>query len=334
MKKLVFLLILVSCKETIKDDFQSGLTLSFGSCNNQSMKNTLFKEVLKNNPSTFIWGGDIIYSDTDNSSILDTNFKNYKQDSIYTDFASKINIIGTWDDHDYGVNDGGFENPIKNEAQQIFLDFLNVSKNDKRRNQEGIYSVKTIEKDSNSVKIILLDTRFFRTQLTKDPTGEKRYIPNEYGTGTMLGEKQWQWLESELKTSESAFNVIVSSIQFLSIEHGYESWGTMPHEVDKLKNMILKTQARNVIILSGDRHISEISKSNMGKFKYPLIDFTSSGMTHAYNDFPGEENPFRVSNVIKQNNFGLLQFDFDNNQVLFEIRGENNIVLEQFTQQY
>jgi len=25
----------------------------------------------------------------------------------------KVNIIGTWDDHDYGLNDGDSTNPIK-----------------------------------------------------------------------------------------------------------------------------------------------------------------------------------------------------------------------------
>ena len=33
-------------------------------------------------------------------------------------------MIATWDDHDYCVNDGGAENPVKNESKQLMLDFF------------------------------------------------------------------------------------------------------------------------------------------------------------------------------------------------------------------
>jgi len=339
MKKIVLILLLIitSCqkkeakKEIKKSKFKVDLVLSFGSCNNQNIENKLFKEILKNKPEAFIWGGDIIYSDTDKPQVLATNFKKFKEDSTYKNFAKKTKILGTWDDHDYGINDGGYENPIKQEAQHILLDFLDVPKNDKRREQEGVYYSETIKKDNNTIKIILLDTRYFRTELTKDPTGKKRYIPTT--KGTMLGKTQWQWLEKELETSTAEFNIIVSSIQFLSNKHGFETWGNMPNEVEKLKNIILKTKAKNTIILSGDRHIAEISKIKIGN-KKPLIDFTSSGLTHAYTGFTEEENPFRINKVVHEINFGLLKFDFKNKKVLFEIRGSENKILETFTQQY
>ena len=329
------MLSVVSCKKELAiTEFNPDLTISFGSCNNQRIQNKLFDDIVKNNPEIFIWGGDIIYSDTDKPSVLATNFQKFKQDSTYQQFLKKVKVIGTWDDHDYGLNDGGFENPIKEEAKQTFLDFFDVQKQDKRREQEGVYSSTMIKKDSNSIKIILLDTRYFRTKLTIDPTGEKRYIPNKYGEGAMLGETQWNWLSNELTNSTANYNIIISSIQFLSKEHGFEAWGNMPHEVSRLQKLILKSKAKNTIILSGDRHIAEISKTNIGEFYYPLIDFTSSGLTHAYTSFSGEENSFRVSNVIYEINFGILKFDFKANQVLFEIRGKDNVLLEQFKQQY
>jgi alkaline phosphatase D len=33
-------------------------------------------------------------------------------------------VIGIWDDHDYGVNNGGRESQIKNIAREIYLDFI------------------------------------------------------------------------------------------------------------------------------------------------------------------------------------------------------------------
>jgi alkaline phosphatase D len=332
---IIFTFLLLSCKQPLKkNEFNNDLIISFGSCNNQRIQNELFDDIVKNKPAIFIWGGDIIYSDTDNPLVLANNYQQFKQDSTYQQFLKKVKVVGTWDDHDYGLNDGGFENPIKEEAKHLFLDFFNVPKQDKKREQEGVYSSTIVKKDSNFVKVILLDTRYFRTKLTNDSTGEKRYIPNKYGEGNMLGDTQWNWLENELSNSTANYNIIVSSIQFLSKEHGFEAWGNMPHEIDRLQKLILKSKAKNVIILSGDRHIAEISKTNIGKFKYPLIDFTSSGLTHAYTSFSGEKNPFRISNVIHQINFGILKFDFKANQVLFEIRGKDNILLEHFKQQY
>ncbi len=137
-----------------------------------------------------------------------------------------------------------------------------------------------------------------------------------------------------MKNSTATFNIIVSSIQFLSCEHGFETWGNMPHEVDKLENLIKSTQAKNVIIISGDRHISEISKKQIEGISYPLIDFTSSGLTHSYTDFNEETNPYRVGNVVSNKSFGILKFEYRSNAVRMEARGENNVIYEFYVQNY
>lgn len=84
-------------------------------------------------------------------------------------------------------------------------------------------------------------------------------MPNKYGQGTMLGEVQWQWLH-DVSKSTADFNVISSSIQFLSPYHGFEKWANMPHEVVKMESLIKSSQANNVLFIFGDRHISEFSK--------------------------------------------------------------------------
>ncbi|HFS67207.1 MAG TPA: alkaline phosphatase family protein, partial [Flavobacteriia bacterium] len=89
MRIILFLISisLFSCKQEKiykiqeKSDFKSDVTLSFGSCNNQNIKNNLFKEILKNKPTAFVWGGDIIYSDTKNPQVLKENYELFKKDS-------------------------------------------------------------------------------------------------------------------------------------------------------------------------------------------------------------------------------------------------------------
>ena len=313
---------------------KSDFILSFGSCNNQNSTNKMWDEILKNNPDIFIWGGDIIYSDTYNMEVMEKNYIKQKNNPTYQNFTQQVPVIGTWDDHDYGVNDGGLEYSKKEEVQQLFLNFFDVAASDSRRLQEGIYFSKKTHINKHSINIIILDTRYFRTALTKDKTGTKRYIPNQHDNGTMLGEKQWIWLENELKNSTANFNIIVSSIQFLSSEHGFESWGNMPNEVRKMNRLIAGSKAKGVLILSGDRHISEISKDTISNVSYPLIDFTSSGLTHSYRSFKGESNKFRVSKVVSSTSFGMLYFNFQENSVLLEIRGENNELYESLYQKY
>ncbi len=328
---MLLFLVIASCNTEEKSN---EFTIAFGSCNNQILTNTLWKEVEKNKPDVWIWGGDIIYTDTEDMNYMQQNYLKQKNNLDYINFIKNIDVLATWDDHDYGVNDGGIEYPKKAEAQQLFLDFFDVEKNDKRRLQEGVYYSKEYLLNSYSIKIILLDTRYFRTALTLDTETKKRYVPNRYGKGSILGETQWEWLKNQLQNSTASYNIIVSSIQFLSFEHGYETWGNMPHEVDKLENLINSTKAKNVIILSGDRHISEISKKEVEGLDYPLIDFTSSGLTHSYTGFKGEPNQFRIGNVVPKKSFGILKFGYKKGAVQLEIRGENNIIYESFTQNY
>lgn len=339
---LIVLFVITSCKTEQKKnnktlnskEVTSDFIIAFGSCNNQILPNTFWPEIKKNNPDIWIWGGDIIYSDTEDMAYLERNYLKQKNNVEYANFSKEIEVLATWDDHDYGVNDGGVEYTKKAAAQQLFLDFIDVPKNDMRRMQEGVYFTKDYIVNDSIIKIIILDTRYFRTTQTDDTETKKRYKPNAYGEGTILGETQWKWLENQLQNSKASYTIIMSSIQFLSGEHGFETWANMPSEVERLEQLIISTNTKNTIILSGDRHISEFSKKEIDSLNYPLIDFTSSGLTHSYSNFSKEPNIYRVGNVISEKSFGILKFDLKTNTVVMEIRGGNNKLYETFTQNY
>ncbi len=326
---LTFLLIACRSKWAISAENSNNIdfTIAFGSCNKHTLSNLLWDDITATNADVWIWGGDNVYADTDNMQHLREVYKAQNAIEGYADMKRKIPIIGTWDDHDYGLNDGGVEYHAKEASQQEFLDFMGISKDSPRRNQEGIYTAHDYVLAEGKIKVIVLDTRYFRTSVTPDTEIYKRLKPNPYGEGTMLGTTQWQWLEGQLKNSSADFNIVVSSVQFLSNEHGFECWGNFPHEVDRLEKMIAETKAKGVMILSGDRHISEFSKATVAGMSYPLIDFTSSGLTHAYSAFKGEPNPFRVGTVVKTESFGLLRFDLRAKKVTFEIRGDQGELL-------
>ena len=312
----------------------SDFVLAFGSCNRIDLPNLLWDDILNTKPDVWVWGGDNIYADTDDMVALRAMYTKQKEQTEYKKLVATTDILGTWDDHDYGLNDGGVEFEAKDASQQEFLNFMNVPDDSPLRKREGVYNVKKYKIKGHSINIIILDTRYFRTQLTPDTETSKRIKPNEYGDGTVLGDVQWAWLENELNTSTSDFNIIVSSVQYLSDEHGFEAWGNFPHEVDKLAKIIADSKAAGVIVLSGDRHISEFSKTVIDGMQYPLIDFTSSGLTHAYRGFTGEPNKYRVGEVVFIESFGILEFDFNAKKVDFKIVGDNGIVLEKLEQVY
>ncbi len=340
----ILALLLVACKTVKTSDVKekeegvfeayNDFVIAFGSCNKTSIPNQLWDDIINTEPSLWIWGGDNIYADTDDMTKLRTMYQNQNKISNYNVIKNRIPFIGTWDDHDYGLNDGGVEFEAKEGSQNEFLDFLEVAKDSPRRSQKGIYNDHHYETPWGTISVFVLDTRYFRTAISPDTETSKRLKPNAYGEGTILGEKQWAWLTEELNTSSSEFNIIVSSIQVLSRQHGFECWGNFPHEIDRLNEVIADSKAAGVIILSGDRHISEFSKARIEGLDYPLIDFTSSGLTHAYRNFSGEPNDYRVGEVVFTESFGTLSFDLRNKKVRFKMIGDGRKVLGELEQSY
>lgn len=104
--------------------------------------------------------------------------------------------------------------------------------------------------------------------------------------------------------------------------------------MEKLVDLIKSSKAERVIILSGDRHISEFSQINISDLDYPLIDFTSSGLTHTYEAFSGEQNPYRVGEVVKEKSFGLLRLNLKNYRATLQMIGDGNKVLNELEQAY
>ncbi|WP_442265670.1 alkaline phosphatase D family protein [Tenacibaculum sp. ZS6-P6] len=333
MKKIFLLLLSICFNSSIYS--QNDFTIAFGSCNKPSIENLFWDDIVSLNPNVWIWGGDNIYADTDNIQEMKAFYKAQWNQKGYKELTEKVKILGTWDDHDYGKNDAGTEYEMKKESQQLFLDFLQVSKLDSRRKREGVYHSEIFKTKKGSVKIIILDTRYHRSSLTKDKnSSQKKYISSKFNEGTILGKKQWNWLTNELNNSKADFNIIMSSIQVISSEHRFEKWENFPHERKRLFELIKTSKAKNTILLSGDRHISEFSKISIKNLPYPLIEFTSSGLTHAYKGFKNELNSNRIGNVIFRESFGVLKFDFKKKKVSFQMRSDGNAILQEFSQIY
>jgi alkaline phosphatase D len=293
----------------------------------------MWQHVIANNPQLWVWLGDIIYADTSDMRALAAHYKRLKTTPDYKRMRTKTQVIGVYDDHDYGINDGCKDYPFKKGAKKCLMDFLDVPMNSVVRRREGAYSSYTFGKGAQKIKFIVMDTRYFRDPLEKDPTKARRYIPNM--DGDVLGPAQWKWLENELKSSTANLNVLCSSIQVIADDHGHEKWGNFPNQRKKLLALIASTKPKNLLILSGDRHMAEVSKMQLEGLPYPLYDFTSSGMTHLRSGTE-EVNRFRVGEMILKKNFGVLKVSWNGEKpiVALQARGQLNELFQEIVVRY
>ena len=311
------------------------LVFVFASCNDQERKQPLWNPIIDHKPELFVWGGDNIYSDTEDMAKMKADYNMQFNQPDYARLRQQTKIIGTWDDHDYGQNDAGVEYVKKQEAQQLFLDFMEFPEDHFLRKQEGIYYSYVHAAAAMSVKFVFLDTRYFRDPLSKSEDPDKRYDPwPAEHEGSLLGPEQWSWLQNELEDDAHDYTFIVSSIQFVNDYHYWEKWGNFPAEMSRMYEVLQNAKAKNIVILSGDRHQAEMSKNDQAGLDYPLLDFTTSGLTHTWPDTPLEESPLRWGEGTKQLNFGLIKIHKPSNTVIFEIRGEDDVLYERFVQTY
>ena len=306
-------------------------TVAFGSCNRQNEPQTIWSIIAENTPDLWIWLGDNIYGDTEDMAVMEEKYAQQMAHPEYQSFIKNHPIIGIWDDHDYGVNDGDKNYSKKVESKALMLDFLNVSPDAEVRSRPGAYQVYQFGPEGQQVKIILLDARSFRDELSKGDTPAGRgYLPNE--EGDVLGESQWVWLEDQLEGSSAEIHIIACGIQIIPAEHRFEKWANFPKSRERLFNLLAEKKVATPILLSGDRHIAEISKLELGVPENTVYEVTASGMTHSYEGVGNEPNQHRISPLIGQKNFGLMKIDWSNPghpKVKLEIRGiENQVYAE------
>lgn len=301
-------------------------TIAFGSCNRVEKDQNMWSAILQNQPDLWIWLGDNIYADTDDMLAMKNMYLQQKYHPEYHRFKQATPVIGIWDDHDYGVNDGDKNYPYKKESQQLLLDFLDVPAKAPVRSQEGAYQTFTFGPKGQRVKIILLDGRYFRDELVPGPIGSGiRYAPNPQGD--MLGEAQWKWLETELRQSDAQVHIIGCGIQFIPEEQKYEKWANFPAARARLLQLIDAIQPLNTLLISGDRHIAELSKITLPASGKPLFELTSSGLTHTWSlGSTYEENIYRIGGLFVARNFGLIYIDWSKPTPTLEveIRGLEN----------
>lgn len=327
MKQMVLMcvaMLTVGCSSN-RSDYESPLEikrLAFGSCNNpRRYDENMFAAIEKRQPDIFLMLGDNIYGDTEDMDLLKEKYQELADAPGFASLRESAPILAIWDDHDYGINDGGRHYAKKLQSEQVFLDFFEPGQQSPRSQRPGLYTSGLYGPAGRQVQVIILDTRYFRDELPR--TGREHttdfvgwYEATMNPELTLLGQPQWRWLERQLSVPADV-RLIVSSIQVLAHEKGMENWGHYPHERQRLFELLKKHRVSNTLVLSGDVHFAEISERNIGS--YPLYDFTSSGMTHANKAWAMAKNHYRVGNAVHELNAGVIDIDWEARRFVLRI---------------
>lgn len=324
MKYLLYVLLILYLPISSKD-----LVVSFGSCIDQDMSQDFWKDILKENPDVFIMLGDNIYKDSEKAAEKRKEYAKVKNHPDFIRLKKKSDILYTWDDHDYGINDSGADYREKELSREIFFEFTDEPKNSDRRKRNGVYDSRILNYGKRKIQVILLDTRYFRSPLktgwfsfNKSPN----YIGNYDPDAALLGREQWEWLEKEIQKPADV-RLLISSIQFHNDHHKFEKWGNFPLEKEKFYGLLRKHSVKNFIIISGDRHIGEYHK--IQEKGLPLMYELTTSPLNKIMEFKVTEpfHPDRIGDFTQKANFGTVRFRESGKRLeisleLHEIQGE------------
>jgi len=288
--------------------------IAFGSCLKQDLPMPILADILAAQPELLLLVGDNVYSPGTDEAALRRAYDELAVRPEWVALRDAVPMMAVWDDHDYGINDGGADFPHKQAAQRMMLDFFAEPSTSARRQRAGVYDATIVGPPGQRVQILLLDTRTFRGPLVPATPGGLRYVPNDDPDATILGPTQWQWLEEQLQ-QPAELRLVVSSIQVAADEHPFESWSRFPAERERLLRLLGRTSG--VLVLSGDRHRAELSRLDGEPLAVPLLDFTSSSLNlPLHGDDP---NRYRVGPVVEAANFGRIDIDWAREVVVLRL---------------
>ena len=310
--------------------------IAFGSCLKQEDDQLIWNTVAASDPDLFLFIGDNVYGDNYSDAYglpeLKEAYATLAASAPFEAFRKTTPVLPVWDDHDYGYNDKGANFQQRYLAEQIFEDVWALPQDDPRRTRDGVYHALMVgEEEGKRVQIILLDTRFFRSDLRptdeRGAPGKERYLPDPDPAKTMLGDDQWVWLKGELQ-KPADLRIIASSIQVIAEGHGWEAWRTLPLEREKLYDTIGAAGAENVVLISGDRHAGALYRNEL-RLPYPLYEITSSSLNAPAsiwrtqnNETRMEDGPNRLGDMYYEVNFGIIEIDWATETIDLQLKDQ------------
>lgn len=190
-----------------------------------------------------------------------------------------VPVYAVWDDHDYGLNNGGKYFAHKADSQTVFNTFWSQSENTFLKKGKGIGFYLSLR----GHHFYFLDNRSFR-----DPAEDR--------LGSHFGKDQELWLYQYLKKNKN-FNWIISGDQFFGSHHPWESYeGLHPNQFKEFLTNLKRSKSK-VFLISGDRHLTELMSVKREEIGSDTYELTSSGIHAKY--FPNTIKEYGSKRMIE-----------------------------------
>ena len=220
-------------------------------------------------------GGDTPYIDTAVLSTIRSKYRHMMQRPGLMDLGRNISVVGTWDDHDFGLNNG---NGVTCADRKVNTrrGFVEYRAHDRYgASDEGIYH----KVDMGAMEIFLLDPRWW---------SQTAASPVDASQSTCFGSVQWQWILDSIRNSDAPFKVLLQGQIWQDKKSGEtDDMFTYWSERDAMLDMIKQEKIPGVVLIGGDIHLSRylLHPQRVG---YDLHDFITC---------PGHESTILSLNV-------------------------------------
>jgi alkaline phosphatase D len=244
---------------TAPRDGSSGVyRIGFGSCANDNNfpVQPVFDTILARDLEMFLFLGDNHYGDTGFTEAHWFRYRRTMEMPARARFLASTPVIATWDDHDFTGNDSTRFAPGRERALRGFTDYW-ANPAFGTDTTDGTFFVQHY----GDVDFFVLDDRYYRDR------------PGTDG-GSILGDRQADWLEDALRASTATFRVIASGSSFT---RAGESWLDYPASRGRLFRFIESERLGGVVLLGGDIHRTQIRWIERPG-AYDLPELVSSGM--------------------------------------------------------
>lgn len=239
------------------------VTAAFISCVNDTT-DALWTEMANHNLDLLCLAGDTPYVDTGNLASIRSKHRHFLQRPTLVPLLGKTSVVGTWDDHDFGLNNGNGVNTASRKVNTR-RGFVEYRVHDQYGNgsDEGIYH----KTDMGAMEVFLLDPRWF---------SQTAASPVDTSQSTCFGNEQWQWLLNAIRNSEAPFKILVQGQIWQDKKNSetddmYTYWA----ERDALLNIIRDEKIPGVVLFGGDIHVARYLMHPQ-RVGYDLHDFIMS----------------------------------------------------------
>lgn len=225
--------------------------------------NGIWKEMQTLNLDMVCLMGDTPYIDSTDLAKVRSRHRQFLQMPDLAELSANTSTVGTWDDHDFGRNNGNGRNLSKGKADTR-RGFVNYRAHSQFGNAtEGVYH----KSDLGMMEVFFLDPRYF---------SQTEPSPVDASQPTCFGSEQWAWLLTELRDSKAPFKVLAfGAIWEDKKNKETDDMFTYWYERDALLDIIRNEKISGVVLLGGDIHVARhlIHPQRTG---YDLNDFVIS----------------------------------------------------------